>query len=151
AAATGLGLPSLPYTSWGTAFFDVDHDGDLDLAVVNGAVWRLGSRKLVDERGIEISSLSGWQAYAEPNQFFLNDGTGHFAELPSLGEPFCHRLEVSRGLAIGDVDNDGDIDLLVTTVGGPVRLFRNVARKHGHWLQIRVVEPRWGGRDAYGA
>src|SRR5262249_33063267 len=47
--------------------------------------------------------------------------------------------------------NDGDLDLLVTTVGGPARLFLNVSHKQGHWLQIRVVEPSLGGRDAYGA
>jgi hypothetical protein len=61
------------------------------------------------------------------------------------------RAEIWRGLAVGDVDNDGDLDLLATCVAGPARLFLNVARKHGHWLQIRAIEPALGGRDAYGA
>jgi hypothetical protein len=150
AGSTGLGLPSLPYTSWGTAFFDVDHDGDLDLAVVNGAVWHISSKSPVSDGKIQTSP-TGWERYAEPNQFFLNDGAGQFTELVSASESFCNRPEVSRGLAVGDVDNDGDVDMLVSTVGGPARLFRNVARKQGHWLQIRVVEPRLGGRDACGA
>src|SRR5262249_32923555 len=92
-----------------------------------------------------------WQAYAQPNQLFFNIGAARFTELISKGESFCTRPEVSRGLAIGDVDNDGDLDMLVTTVSGPARLFLNVARKQGHWLQMRVIEPALGGRVAYGA
>ncbi|HLJ10572.1 MAG TPA: CRTAC1 family protein [Planctomycetaceae bacterium] len=152
AGSTGLGAPSFPYTSWGTAFFDVDHDGDLDLAVVNGRVKRAESGK--DAHRLPASSdalASGWQAYAQPNQFFINDGTGQFSEVHSKTESYLARHEVSRGLAVGDVDNDGDLDLLVTTVAGPARLFRNVAKKRGHWLVIRAIEPAFGGRDAYGA
>jgi hypothetical protein len=152
AASTGLGTPSLPYTSWGTAFFDVDHDGDLDLAVVNGSVQRVVPKKNAARPNPHPkAALAGWEKYAEPNQFFLNDGTGHFSEVATAAEPFCSRLEVGRGLAIGDVDNDGDLDLLVSNVAGEAGLFINVASKKGHWLQIRVVEPNYGGRDAYGA
>jgi hypothetical protein len=152
AATAGLGLPGLKYTKWGAAFFDVDHDGDLDLAVVNGRVKR--SEFSADPPGNparHVASVADWQSYAEPNQFFLNDGAGHFSELASTSEPFCMRAEIWRGLAVGDVDNDGDLDLLATCVAGPARLFLNVARKHGHWLQIRAIEPALGGRDAYGA
>jgi hypothetical protein len=152
AGPAGLGLPSLPYTSWGTAFFDVDHDGDLDLAVVNGRVKRAGLVKNPVAEPAQASSIGGgWDAYAQRNQFFLNDGTGHFSELISNREPFCVPPAIGRGLAVGDVDNDGDLDLLVSNVAGPARLFRNVTRKQGHWLQIRVIEPALGGRDAYGA
>src|SRR5205823_13626668 len=56
-----------------------------------------------------------------------------------------------RGLAFGDVDGDGALDLLVTTIAGPARLFRNVAPNRGHWLLVRAVDPALGGRDAYGA
>jgi hypothetical protein len=151
AGPTGLGGPSLSYTSWGTAFFDIDHDGDLDLAVVNGRVKRAEvGRNSAAGPNPDSASGSGWEAYAEPNQLFLNDGAGRFSELRSP-EPFCAVRDVARGLAVGDVDNDGDLDVLVTTVGGPARLFLNVARKRGHWLQIRAVEPALGGRDAYGA
>jgi hypothetical protein len=141
AVATGLGAASLPYTKWGTAFLDVDHDGDLDLAIVNGRVKRAESP----------TAPGGWLSYAEPNQFFLNDGTGHFVEHVSTAEAFRNRQEIYRGLAVGDVDNDGDLDLLVTTVAGPALLYRNVAPKNGHWLMIRAIEPALGGRDAHGA
>jgi hypothetical protein len=137
----GLGAASLPYTKWGTAFFDVDHDGDLDLAIVNGRV----------KRSESPSAPGGWQSYAEPNQLFLNDGSGNFLEHVSGAEAFCNRREVYRGLAVGDVDNDGDLDMLVTTVAGPALLYLNVAPKIGHWLMIRAIEPALGERDAYGA
>jgi hypothetical protein len=58
---------------------------------------------------------------------------------------------VARGLACGVLNGDGALDLLVTTVGDRARLYRNVAPHRGHWLLVRAVEPRLGGRDAYGA
>jgi hypothetical protein len=152
AATGGVGTPGLEYTKWGTAFFDIDHDGDLDLAIVNGRVKRAesgGSSGVTP--GLEASAIPAWELYAEPNQLFLGDGRGRFTEVRGRSEPFCARAGVFRGLAVGDVDNDGDLDLLVTTVAGPPRLFLNVAPKRGHWLQIRAVEPALGGRDAYGA
>jgi hypothetical protein len=153
AGANGVGRPGLNYTKWGTAFFDIEHDGDLDLAIVNGRVKRAesGGPRPVPPTSAHSTAAGAWQSYAEPNQLFLNDGAGRFTELVSRAEPFCTGAGVFRGLAVGDVDNDGDLDLLVTTVGGPARLFLNVAAKHGHWLQIRAVEPALGGRDAYGA
>jgi hypothetical protein len=64
---------------------------------------------------------------------------------------FCGTAAVSRGLVWLDFDGDGAIDLLVTTVGGPARLFRNVAPGKGHWLMVRAIDPSLGGRDAVGA
>jgi hypothetical protein len=58
---------------------------------------------------------------------------------------------VARGLAYGDVNGDGALDLLVTTVADKARLYRNVAPNRGHWLLVRAVDPKLGGRDAYGA
>ena len=58
---------------------------------------------------------------------------------------------VGRGLACGDIDNDGAPDLLITGIGGPARLYRNIATPRGHWLGIRAIDPSLGGRDAYGA
>jgi hypothetical protein len=81
---------------------------------------------------------------------FENDGTGKFRDVSLSNSAFCGSAQVARGLACGDVDNDGALDLLVTTVAGPARLYRNVAPKRGHWLMVRALDPALH-RDAYGA
>lgn len=146
-ALAGLAKPSFPLTGFGAVFLDIEHDGDLDLAVVNGRVKR---RSEPEARGKQAAA-DFWKPYAEHSQIFLNNGTGRFQETTSLGEPFSAEAGVFRGLACGDIDNDGDLDLLVTNTGGHARLFRNDAPKAGHWLQVRAIEPKYGGRDAYGA
>jgi enediyne biosynthesis protein E4 len=140
-AVSNLGAPSLPYTGFGTGFFDYDQDGDLDLAVVNGRVTR--GPLLVQRK-----SPGYWDDYAEPNFLFENEGTGHYRNVSDLGGKFTSDIENSRGLALGDIDNDGDIDLLVTNGGGPARLFRNDVSSKGHWIIVRV---RAWNRDATGA
>ena len=135
-AATGLGVPSLPFTGFGVRFLDLELDGDLDLALVNGAVARGGG----------VSAAGGLAAYAEPAQVFLGDGRGRFEEA-AIGE-FTGVSAVGRGLAAGDWDEDGDLDLLVTAVGGPARLFENRSLRNGGFL---VVEPREFSRPSPGA
>jgi hypothetical protein len=136
---TGLAGPSVPFTGFGAGFFDYDNDGDLDLSVVNGRIAR-GSML------VQNKTNSYWDAYAEPNFLFQNDGSGNFLDWSKNAGTFCSTIENSRGLAFGDIDNDGDIDLLVTNCGGPARLYRNEAK--GHWLEIRAMELN---RDAIGA
>ena len=96
-------------------------------------------------------SAGFWAAYAELNQLFLNDGRGLFQSLTESGNAFTSHAAVSRSLVCGDIDNDGDVDFLVTTEGGLARLFRNESPKKGHWLNIRAIDPSLGGRDVYGA
>ncbi|MGC1274963.1 MAG: ASPIC/UnbV domain-containing protein, partial [Planctomycetaceae bacterium] len=69
---------------------------------------------------------------------------------PELGGDFCEPAEVSRGLASGDLDDDGDVDFVVTNCGGPARVYTNVAPKAGHWLLVRPIDTRMN-RDAIGA
>jgi hypothetical protein len=126
-------------TGFGTALADFDHDGLADLAVVNGRVTR--------RPGEEADAEDFWSRYAERNQLFANEG-GRFREISDANPPLCGTPAVSRGLAVGDVDDDGALDLLVTAVAGPARLYRNVAPERGNWLLVRAVE---GKRDAYGA
>src|SRR5207245_4882394 len=81
---------------------------------------------------------------------FVNDGKGRFRDVSDYNSPFCEATAISRALVCGDIDNDGALDLLVTSVAGPARLYRNVAPKQGHWLMVRAIDPALN-RDAYGA
>jgi hypothetical protein len=137
----GLAQASLPFTGFGTGFFDYDHDGDLDLAVVNGGV---GRGRVWP--GAEWGAF--WNPLAEPNLLFRNEGGGRFTDVSRSAEPFAGAVEVGRGLAFGDLDDDGDLDLVMGTLHG-VRVFRNHAPPAGaHWL---IVRPMIGVRDAIGA
>ncbi len=138
---TGLAGPSIPFTGFGTGFFDFDNDGDLDIAVVNGRIARgpiLAQNK----------PAGYWDAYAEPNLLFQNDGAGNFQDVSEKAGAFCSNVENSRALAFADIDNDGDVDLLTSNCGGPTRLFRNESK--ANWLIIRAVDP-YLKRDAIGA
>jgi hypothetical protein len=141
-AAMGLASSRWRGTGFGTVLADFNHDGFLDLAVVNGRVSR-GPGPGNEALG------SYWGPYAERNQLFANDGGKRFLDL-SATDPFGSTAEISRGLAFGDIFGTGAIDLLVTTVNGPAHLYRNVAPKQGHWLQVRALDPKHK-RDAYGA
>ena len=140
---SGLGRSSMRFTGFGTAAFDVELDGDLDLVVANGAI-------RMAEGSSDGNTSPLWQGFVQRNLFYLNDGKGHFALENDLASSFCELLEVSRGLAIGDVDSDGDIDFVLTNIQGPARLYRNDAPRKGHWLSIRARNPLLK-RDAIGA
>jgi enediyne biosynthesis protein E4 len=143
-AHTGLTRTLWRGTGFGTVLGDFDRDGILDLAVVNGRVLKQ-SQPANDRLGPH------WSWYAERNQLFAGDGRGGFCDISNANSAFCATANVARGLAHGDIDNDGALDLLVTTVGGRACLYRNVAPQRGHWLMVRAIDPAVGGRDAYGA
>jgi len=143
AAAAGLAGADCRGTGFGTILEDFNGDGALDLAIANGRVIRA-------KASAAASPDRFWEPYAEPNHLFAGDGAGHFRNLTHENTPFCGTAGVFRGLACGDVDGDGAVDLLVTQVAGPARLFRNVVSPRGHWLGIRVFDPALK-RDAYGA
>ena len=150
----GLAMPSLGYTGFGTQFLDLDNDGDLDLLVANGRVKRAtrDGQSQPDESVPEF-----WKIYAERNHVFLNDGSGRFQRYDNRSDPLVSRVEVSRGLATGDIDNDGDVDVVVSNTAGPVRILINNCNstkrpgKGSHWLIVKAELADRGGRMALGA
>jgi hypothetical protein len=129
-------------TGFGTVLADLDNDGWMDAAIVNGRVARGGPAR--------DTGLGFWETYAEKNQLLLNDGKGHFRDVSASEKALCDYWNVGRGLVCADFDNDGGLDLLVTAIGSKARLFRNVAPNRGHWLKVRAVDPALN-RDVCGA
>jgi hypothetical protein len=145
--AAGLANPRWRGTGFGTVLADFDHDGYPDLAVVNG---RVSQAKFGMPDHATLSDPF-WARYAERNQLFANAGNGRFRDISEDNPPFCRQPNVARALCCGDIDGDGAVDLLVTTVAGTARLYRNIAPKEGrHWLLVRALDPALH-RDAYGA
>ncbi len=138
-----LGLPRWRGTGFGTVLGDFENAGALGAAVVNGHIFR-------GEPADNPELTPYWRSYAQRNQLFANDGAGRFTDVSTANAPFCQTPRVSRGLCVGDVFNDGSLALLTTEIGGPARLYRNVAANRGHWLEVRAVDPALH-RDAYGA
>jgi len=136
----GLGMPGRRFTGFGTLFFDYDNDGWLDLFVANGSVQLLP----------ELIRKGDPYPLGQPNQLFHNTGKGGFAEVAEAAGGCLQLLEASRGAAFGDIDNDGDTDVLVTNNNGPARLFLNQVGNRSHWIGLRLVGEK-GGRDMLGA
>ena len=136
----GLGGPSLAYTAFGAAWFDYDNDGWMDLLSLNGAVRMLGA----------LSRDGDPYPLDQPNQIFRNLGGAKFEEVSAQGGHAFRLSEVSRGGAFGDVDNDGDTDVLVFNNAGRVRLLENLVGNRNHWLGLRLVDGL-SGRDTLGA
>ena len=151
---TDLGAASLDLTGFGAAFFDADNDGDLDLAVANGAVKRRPSA--LARPGNQAGGSAFWADYVEPNLLLLNDG-GRFAD--ASAEPPWTELGLSRALVPADLDGDGDLDLAVANLDGAPQLLRNLTidtssasdgSAAANWLHVRAFDPRLN-REAIGA
>ena len=137
AAQSGVGLASRDKLGFGCVFLDADLDGWLDLAVVNGHI---------DDTVRNVRNVG----YAQPPQFFLNNGNGKFREIGgALGGGFSDP-KVGRGLAYGDFDRDGDLDLMITTNNGPAYLYRNDQLTPNRSLRVRLVGTK-SNRDGIGA
>jgi enediyne biosynthesis protein E4 len=136
--SSGLAAPTAGSTGFGTDWFDYDNDGWLDLFVANGAVNTIAAQR-GQPRPLRMK-----------NQLFHNPGTARFVETSPAGGPAFERAEVSRGAAFGDIDNDGDIDIIVTTNGGPALLLLNQGGTRNHWLQV-ALDQGPGNRLGFGA
>jgi hypothetical protein len=138
AMRAGIGAASRNTLGFGCLFADMNLDGTLDLVVCNGHI---------DET---VRNIRGNVGYAQPPQLFLNQGNGTFRDVaPAVGQEFA-QARVGRGLAYGDFDRDGDLDLLVTTNNGPAALFRNDQLSGHRSIRFRLVGTS-SNRDAIGA
>ncbi len=136
-----LGEATIPYLGWGTNFFDYDHDGWLDLLVANGHVY-----PLVD--------TADWGTSYRQRLLLFRNVRARFFEVGSSAGAALNVPRASRGSAVGDFDNDGDLDILLNNIDEAPALLRNDgANKAGHWLTIRLIgNPKeQGPRDAIGS
>jgi enediyne biosynthesis protein E4 len=135
-ASAGVSQTTASMTGFGTAWLDYDRDGLLDLLTASGAVNVAGG-------------LRGSPApYAQRNQLFHNAGGGRLVDVTDSAGPVFERALVGRGLAAGDLDNDGDVDILITANGGPARLLLNESTT-GHWLTVSLAAQS-GNRRGFG-
>ena len=146
----GFAGRDLLFTGFGCGFLDFDNDTDLDIALVNGRV----KRGAILERA-NVGEF--WNFYAEPNLLFQNSGTGHektavsitFNDVSSRAPDFTGQIEVSRGMAFGDIDRDGDVDMVVSSLDNRIRIFRNdTPTSENRWLFVQAITEN---RDALGA
>jgi hypothetical protein len=138
AAQAGVGMPSKNSLGFGCVFLDVNLDGWLDFAVANGHI---------DET---VRNIRGNVGYAQPPELFLNGGKGKFNDAAAAAGGDFDQPKVGRGLAYGDFDRDGDLDLLLTTNNGPAYLYRNDQLGRNRSIRFRLVGTK-SNRDAIGA
>jgi len=124
--ASGIGAASRNTLGFGCMFLDVDLDGALDLAVANGHI---------DET---VRNIRGNTGYAQPPQLFLNRGGGKFHDVADEAGGGFETPKVGRGLAYGDFDRDGDLDILMTTNNGPAYLYRNDQTAHHRSIRFHL-------------
>lgn len=146
-AASRVAASAWRGTGFGTVFADLENDGAPELLVVNGGIKRM---TIEPPPHGKANRDPFWDGFEQRSQIFANDGRGGFADVSNHHLAFSGTAAVARGLAVGDLDNDGGPDLVVTRIAAPARVFRNIAPR-GHWLTVRVVDPARGNRDAYGA
>ncbi len=135
AAPARIGRPTLSKLTFATFFFDYDLDGDLDLLLANGHLEP------------EIEAVKANVTHAQPTQLFRNDG-GRFTDVTETEGGDLATPRVARGAAYGDLDADGDLDVVITTNGGPAQIFENTG-PHGNWLQVDAEQP--GSHGGLGA
>jgi hypothetical protein len=138
APASTVGRASLLTLTFGAFFFDYDLDGHLDILAANGHLEE------------EINRVQPRVTYRQPPLLFRNSGGGRFESVATAMGPDFSRPIVARGAAYGDLDRDGDLDLILTTNHGPAYYFRNDGGNRNRWLRVRLVGTK-SNRDGLGA
>ncbi len=129
---------STPYVGWGTSFFDYDNDGWADLIAVNGHVYP------------QMENASVGTTYRQRVLLFHNQRDGTFAEVAAGSGAALMTPRVSRGLAVGDIDNDGYLDVVINNLDGKPTVLRNDGASHNNWITIKTIASG-KNRDAIGA
>jgi len=124
---SGVALPSLPWVKWGDAFVDFDNDGWLDLIAVSGQVYP------------QVDSLPSGGGYRQPKLLHLNQHDGTFCDASDLAGPALLERRVSRGLAIGDLFNDGNMDVVINDLDGGPMVLRNHGVAGRHWISLELA------------
>lgn len=129
---------SRPYVGWGTGFFDLDNDTWLDLFVVNGHVYP------------QMDQISSGLGYRQGKLLFVNNGDGTFCDATRQGGAILSEPRVSRGAAFGDLDNDGQIDVVVEDLDSSPMILKNEGDKTNHWITLELGAKQ-GNQLAIGA
>jgi hypothetical protein len=132
--------PSLPYVGWGTAFIDYDNDTRLDIMTVNGHVYPQ----------MDQAKLGASAGYRQRKLLFRNLGDGTFEEIGARHGTVFTEPRVSRGLAVGDLDDDGRLDVVVNDLDGSPQVLHNELPAAGHWLRV-ALKGKERNTDAIGA
>src|ERR1700722_1303520 len=136
--ASGIARSTTPYVGWGDAFFDLDNDGWADLIIVNGHVY-----PQVDTKDIGTS-------FHEPKLLYLNQHDGTFRDISKLAGPAIQVPQVSRGLAVGDLFNDGRLEIVVENLEGETMILQTQGGPRDHWVNFELQAAK-GNRLALNA